>query len=391
MIKNSPRATGWVNGRARAALTLVAFAAVGCQHASAEHQEETYQGTAELDERRLSFEVSGRIMTLNAREGDRLQRGEVLATVDDALDEQARAARDLEARAAHAQASVVDKGVRPEEIAVTRAKIRAAKAGEELLKKQLAREQDLAAHDVTPQSRVDEVESQYQRSIADREALESLLNEQVRGARPEERAAARAKADAAQASVTLDDLRIERRELRAPSDGIVLDRHVELGEVVQPGAPVLTVADPGRVYAVVFVPQGKLPGIDVGDRATLRADGVEGTLSGHVEHISRRTEFTPRYLFSETERANFVVRVKVRIDDVGSRLHAGVPVRVSIDRNTPEAERVKSTPPDALVPAPSASASSSSPTTASSTKVRAAPSASAKRPATGTPGRVGKP
>ena len=307
--------------------------ALGCGLARAEPKEEIYQGTAELDERRLSFEVGGRIMTLEAREGDLVRKGAVLATVDDALDEQARAARDLEARAAHAQASVVDKGVRPEEIAVTRAKIRAAKAGEELLKKQLARERDLAAHDVTPQSRVDEIEAQYQRSIADREALESLLNEQVRGARPEERAVARAKADAAQASVTLDDLRIQRRELRAPADGIVLDRHVELGEVVQPSAPVLTLADPGRLYAIVFVPQAKLPGIDVGDRATVRADGLEGALAGHVEHIARRTEFTPRYLFSESERANLVVRVKVRIDDPGSRLHAGVPVRVSIDRN----------------------------------------------------------
>lgn len=367
---------------------LLALGTTACQRASAEPREETYQGTAELDERRLSFEVSGRIMTLTVREGDRVQQGEVLATVDDALDEQARAARDLEARAAHAQASVVDKGVRPEEIAVTRAKIRAAKAAEELLKKQLAREQDLASHDVTPQSRVDEVESQYQRSIADREALESLLNEQVRGARPEERAAARAKADAAQASVTLDDLRIERRQLRALADGIVLDRHVELGEVVQPGAPVLTVADPGRMYAVVFVPQANLPGIDVGDRATLRADGVEGTLSGHVEHIARRTEFTPRYLFSETERANFVVRVKVRIDDAGSRLHAGVPVRVSIERNTPEAERVKSAPPDVLTVTPSASASRAPPAPSNST-ARAVPSASTKRPSAGAAGRTG--
>jgi len=365
-------------------VALGALGALGCGRAQAGPDEEIYQGTAELDERRLSFEVSGRITTLNAREGDEVRQGAVLATVDDALDEQARAARDLEARAAHAQASVVDKGVRPEEIAVTRAKIRAAKASEDLLKKQLAREQDLAAHDVTPQSRVDEIESQYQRSIADREALESLLNEQVRGARPEERAAARARADAAQASVTLDDLRIERRELRAPADGVVLDRHVELGEVVQMGAPVLTLADPGRLYAVVFVPQAKLPGIDVGDRASLRADGVEGTLAGHVEHIARRTEFTPRYLFSETERANFVVRVKVRIDDAGSRLHAGVPVRVSIERNTPAAERARNAPPDtssAPVASPSASAAGSSSSLSSSRapSSRPAPSASGRR------------
>jgi HlyD family secretion protein len=112
----------------------------------------------------------------------------------------------------------------------------------------------------------------------------------------------------------------------------VLDVHADPGEVVAAGAPVLTVAEPGRIYADVFVPQGRLSGIDVGDRATVRADGIGAPLGGHVEHIARRTEFTPRYLFSERERPNLVVRVKVRIDDPKARLHAGVPVFVSIAR-----------------------------------------------------------
>jgi HlyD family secretion protein len=306
---------------------------VGCRAKRAEPMEESYQGTAELLERRLSFEVGGRITALNAREGDAVRAGTVLATVDGALDLQARAARDLEARAAEAQAAVVDKGVRPEEIAATKAKIRAAQAAEALVKKQLERDRDLRAQDVVPQARVDELESQVARSVAEREALESVLREQQRGARPEERAVARAQAEAAKANVALDDLRIERRELRAPADGLVLDRHAETGEVVLAGAPVFTVADPGRLYAYVFVPQATLAGIDVGDRASVRADGVPEALGGYVELIARRTEFTPRYLFSETERANLVVRVKVHIDDPKSLLHAGVPVRISIDRN----------------------------------------------------------
>lgn len=335
MIKNPRAALGTF------AFVLLGAGVAGCRAARAQAGEESYQGTAELVERRLSFEVGGRVTAVNAREGDAVTAGALLALVDGALDEQARAARELEARAAAAQATVVDKGARPEEIAATKAKIRAAQAAEALLKKQLERDRGLVAEAALPQARVDELESQYARSIADREALESVLHEQQRGARPEERAAARARADAAQATVALDDLRLERRELRAPADGLVLDRHVEPGEVVQPGAPVFTVADPGRLYAYVFVPQGKVSGIDVGDRASVRADGVPEALAGHVENVARRTEFTPRYLFSETERSNLVVRVKVRIDDPKSLLHAGVPVRIVIDRNTPVSERVR--------------------------------------------------
>jgi HlyD family secretion protein len=367
MINNSPsrRSAGFSSeGAARlgamAMLVAVGVLGAGCARARADAVEEVYQGTAELEERTLSFEVAGRVTALNADEGDAVRAGALLATIDSALDEQARQARNLEARAAQAQANVVDKGVRPEEIAATRARLRAARSGEELVKKQLERERDLNARGVTPQARVDELETQLARSIAERETLESQLAEQQRGARPEERDAARARADAAQASVAVDDLRLAKRDLRAPADGIVLDRHVKPGEIVTPGAPVFTLADPGQLYAYVFVPEDKLAGIDVGDRANVRADGVEGALPGHVAHIARRTEFTPRYLFSEKERANLVVRVKIRVDDAKELLHAGLPVRVSIERNTPLEARTVEASPSSAPPAQLASPSSSS-------------------------------
>jgi HlyD family secretion protein len=259
----------------------------------------------------------------------------VIATLDGALDAQARAARDLEARAAEVDARLVSKGARPEEISAARAHVRAAKAAEELLKRQLGRERDLHERGVTPEARLDELEGQYARAVAEREALESNLANLQRGARSEEREAAKVRAEAARATVALDDLRIERSELRAPADVFVLDVHAEPGEVVAPGAPVFTVADPGRVYAEVFVPEGRLAGIDVGDRAKVRADGIPSSLGGKVEHVARRAEFTPRYLFSDRERPHLVMRVKIRIDDPEARLHAGVPVFVTIDRNTP--------------------------------------------------------
>ena len=51
---------------------------------------------------------------------------------------------------------------------------------------------------------------------------------------------------------------------------------------------------------------------------------------GKVEYVAQRTEFTPRFLFSEQERPNLVVRVRVRVDDDQERLHAGVPAFATI-------------------------------------------------------------
>jgi len=101
-------------------VTLGAIAlALGCSAPRAAPSEELYQGTAELDERTLGFEVGGRITALAVDEGARVKAGALLATLDLGVDEQARQARELEARAALAEATVVDTGVRPEEIAVT--------------------------------------------------------------------------------------------------------------------------------------------------------------------------------------------------------------------------------------------------------------------------------
>jgi HlyD family secretion protein len=333
MINNRPRVLF------PALLLAAATGVLGCSELRAKDDIEEYQGVAELKERVLAFEVGGRIVTLNVREGDRVKAGELIGTVDGAVEEQARQAKSLEAQAAEVQATLVKKGVRGEEIAVTRARLRGAKAAEDLLKKQIERERELNRRGVTPDARLEEMEGQLTRAVAEREVLENVLSEQVRGARPEERDVASVRAAAARASVTLDDLRLERRELRAPVDGVVLDVHAEVGEVVSAGAPVVTVADPDRIHAEVFVPEGRLSGIDVGDRARLRADGISKALLGHVEHVARRTEFTPRYLFSDRERPNLVVRVKVRVDDPRGLLHAGVPVFVILDRDTPPADR----------------------------------------------------
>lgn len=350
MIKNS--------GLVILGLVVVA----GCARARADTKaEEEFQGVAELDERHLAFEVSGRLLEVRAREGDAVARGALVAAIDGSLEEQARAARDLEAQAAQAQAELVSKGARPEEVAAMQARVRAAQATVDLLKKQVDRERTLHERGVTPEVRLEELDGQLARATAEREALESALRDLSRGARKEEKQAAARRAEAARATVALDDLRIGRRELHAPLDAVVLDVHAEPGEVVAAGAPVLTVADPERIYADVFVAQARIAGVDAGDRVRARADGVPGVLEGAVEHIARRTEFTPRFLFSDRERPNLVVRVRVRIDDPKHLLHAGVPVFVAIDRDVqaPRSERAKAI--ESVAPALSAAPAGSAP------------------------------
>ncbi len=291
-----------------------------------------YQGIVEFDERVLSFEVPGRIQRLTVARGDAVKAGQVVAALDDSLERAAREARARDADAARASVALARAGSRAEEIRGAAAEARSARANEAVLRDQLTRQRTLYKENAVPEASVTELENRLASTVALREAAEQRLAALSKGTRPEQISISEAQLAAAEQAVALEDERLRRYELHAPLAGSVLDISLWPGEVAGAGAAVLTVADVDHPYADVFVPQAELGGVAVGVRASLRVDGGAAPLPGRVEHVSPTTEFTPRFVFSERERPNIVVRVRVRIDDPEHRLHAGIPAFVTLDR-----------------------------------------------------------
>lgn len=320
MIKNACRAA--------AALLLVA----GCGQGQAAERE-SFQGVVELDERILAFEMGGRLDAVRVARGDEVKQGQVVAELDDSLEKVAREVRAADADASKSQVSLLKAGSRSEDIRAARAQVRGAEAREKLLRKNLSRERSLESRGVSTASAVDTLKSQLDAAVAEREALEQRVKALSRGARKQEIQSAEARANAAQHAVKLEDERLTRSSLQSPVGGVVLDVHADPGEVVGAGAPVLTVGDVTHPYADVFVPIDDIGGVKVNAPATIRVDSLQAPLRGTVEHVSEKTEFTPRYLFSERERHNLVVRVRIRIDDSHRVLHAGLPAFASIERS----------------------------------------------------------
>lgn len=293
---------------------------------------DTYQGTIELEERVLGFEAAGRVQRVEVQRGQLVEAGQVLARLDPSLEELTTAARAADAVAAKAQADLVREGARTEDVRALAARVRAAQAAADAIRRDLERERGLVQRGVSPSSRVTDLEGQLERATAERQSLDHQLRALREGARAPEVASADARARAAELTHAIEQERLERYVLRAHEPGTVLDLHAEPGEVVAAGTPIVSVADRTLPYADVFVPQAELGGLDVGDRARVRIDAYGHELGGRVEHIAPRTEFTPRFLFSERERPNLVVRVRVRIEDPERALYAGVPAFVSIER-----------------------------------------------------------
>ena len=311
------------------ALLLVAWSPADCQQAQAK-EPSPLQGVIEHEDRVIGFEVAGRIVEVNVSRGQHLKPGAVVARLDDTLEKPVRALRAAEVQGAEAQLALLQAGTRVEEIRASQAQIAALDSQADITRKNLVRQQSLLAQGALPPNVVDETSAALAGTLERKRALQEQLKAQRRGARDEEIAAAIARVDAARAALAAQDERMGRYTLTTLSEGDVTDVHIEPGEMGVPAAPAVTLADLDHPYVDVFVPQARISQVQVGLAAQVHVDGIDAPLPGKVEHVYPKTEFTPRYLFSQAERSNLVLRVRVRIDDPKHLLHAGVPAFVTL-------------------------------------------------------------
>ncbi|HEX9604481.1 MAG TPA: HlyD family efflux transporter periplasmic adaptor subunit [Myxococcales bacterium] len=293
------------------------------------------QGVVELHERQLGFDVQGRLAQLYVQRGQRVEAGQLLGALDDALQRPVRDARAQDAEAAQAQLDLLRSGTREEDVLATEAQLRGARAAETTSNEQLQRARRLRQTGVVPQAQLDDAEAQAAHARSERESLEQRLAAQKNGARASELRQAKARVDSARAALAAEEARLARSVLRAPAAGVVLDTTAEPGEVLAAGTPAVILGETRRPYLDVFVAQQDLAGVRVGAAATVRVDAARETFRGTVSDVARTTEFTPRYLFSPRERANLVVRVRIDVEDPREELHAGVPALARIER-TPQ-------------------------------------------------------
>lgn len=297
-------------------------------------QDNSFQGTVEFDTVTLAFEVPGKVAWLGVDEGDQLSEGrKVVARLDDALVLPERAARAAELDAQRAQLALLEAGARKEDVRAAAAELESVRQQEQVLERQRQRQEQLEKSGAAPKAVLDGFDAQESQLHGQRNVLEEKLRVLRGGARVEELMAARAGVRALEAQLALVDARLGKHELSYDQIADVLDVHVDPGEVVAPGTPIMTIADLAHPYVDVFVPQQRMAGVQVGQRAQVRVDGLDKAVEGLVERIATRVEFTPRYLYSEKERATLVLRVRVRVADRERVLHAGVPSFVSIERS----------------------------------------------------------
>jgi multidrug resistance efflux pump len=120
---------------------------------------------------------------------------------------------------------------------------------------------------------------------------------------------------------------LDKLQLRAPIGGVVQRRLVRGGEVVAPGAPIVTIADSSDMQLTLYVLERDLGRVRVGQEVAIRAAAFpDRVFQGSVQSIATRAEFTPRYVQTQKDRQNLVFAVRVRMPNPDRLLKAGLPV-----------------------------------------------------------------
>jgi len=110
---------------------------------------------------------------------------------------------------------------------------------------------------------------------------------------------------------------VERLVVLAPFDGFVTRKITEVGQWVQPGDPIAEVISQGRIDAVADVPEHVIDSVKVGDSAQVGIEPLSLTVRGQVVAVN-----------PDGGNAARTFPVKVKLDDLGGRLKAGMSVTV---------------------------------------------------------------
>jgi HlyD family secretion protein len=366
-------------------LVVVAVVGVGAwyylgQQASAEGAL-TASGTIEADTVTLAAQAPGRVLQVNADEGQAVTAGQPIIVLDDSTLAAQRAQAQAQLDAANANVAAIQQNAASLEQNAQAAEAIAAAADANLALLQAGpTQQQLAVAQAqvdAAQVAVDDLESAYsdlssaardtpagqqlklQRDTA-RAGLQTALAQQAQvaaGSRPEQIQAAQAQADAAhaqaagaraqadaldgqvaaaqaqaaaaQAALQVLDSQIAQLTVSSPVDGVVLARSIEPGEYAAPGGALMIIGQLDQLTITVYVPEDRLGEVSLDQQAQVTVDSYAGrTFTGSVSNIADQAEFTPRNVQTVEGRKSTVFAVKLSIANPDGALKPGMPADV---------------------------------------------------------------
>ena len=257
-------------------------------------------GTFEATETTVFAEQSGALLSFDVNEGDNIEADKEVGLID--TTQTWLKIQQLNATKEVYQSQKPDM---ERQIAATRQQLVKAQQDEQRYK-------ELVADGAAPSKMLDDASNQVKVLQKQLDAQISLLSTNTRALDKQ----------TAAADVQVSQLRdmLRKCHIVTPTKGTVLEKYVERGEFVNIGKPLFKIADTEAMYLRAYVTSAQLENIKLGQKVKAFADygdQQKKEYEGTISWISSRSEFTPKTILTDDERADLVYAIKVAIKNDG--------------------------------------------------------------------------
>ncbi|MCD0417385.1 efflux RND transporter periplasmic adaptor subunit [Rhodopseudomonas sp. BR0M22] len=247
-------------------------------------------GRLESEQVEIATKLAGRIAEVLVKEGDEVEKGQLLVKMDVSdIQAQLLAAEAQERRAVQSKA-------------VAEAMVLQRESEQKLAAQQLGRAEALFEKGFSTAEIRDQRQSAQNVADAALIAAKASLSDATA-------AIDAARAEVARIKTVLDDM-----QLKAPRRGRIQYKLAQAGEVLGAGSRVLTLVDLTDVYMTVFVPASVAAGLAYGSDARLILDAIpQYVVPAKVTFVASEAQFTPKAVETKDEREKLMFRVKLTL------------------------------------------------------------------------------
>ena len=288
-------------------------------------------GNIEVTEVQASFKVAGHVEQRLLSEGQEAAAGQIIARLDETDLVQDVAIRKTEVEMAQATLAELEAGSREQEIATAEAALGRVEAELAQQQRDYDRNKRLYEQNVISTQEYELAQLAYNVAATKFREAEEKLQLIKEGPRPEKIQQARAKLEQTKQLLQQAQIHLSYATLKAPMSGVVLSDHIEPGEYVVPGTPIVTIGALENVWLRAYINETDLGRVMLGQRVLVTTDSYPNKrYEGHISFIASESEFTPKNVQTDEERVKLVYRIKIDIPNPKLELKPGMPADAEI-------------------------------------------------------------
>lgn len=267
----------------------------------------TGSGTLEATEILISSKTIGTVMDLLVKEGDNVVANQLIALVD--------------TQKIYLQKKQLLAGLNELQLNLENASRAIDLAGDnfENIEKKYNRIKTLFEAKSVTQQDLDDVETAYKAAKIQYETVSTNLK------------VLRSKRAQLKTQLELIDSQLQDAQITSPTQGTIIEKYIEQGEIARTGGPVVTIADLKKIWIKIYFKENELGKIKLNANADIRISSFpDRSFPGRISWISPKAEFTPKMVQTKEARSDLVYAVKIEIENQEGILKIGMPADVEL-------------------------------------------------------------